>query len=264
MKLHISFLIVILLMLAPQAAVYADAAAIPDGSFNSRYYQHFISSSQHFIVNGADGFTSIKKEPGSSKSLMTIENGTIIFIERTCLYSGEYWGFTNIVEQNRIRAFGWVKMGSLLVIPDHSAFKAKYSGEFYNCFGTFSAAEGVDTMIVWPWPGSGIALQTVDISVNRPMLSYAYMDEEGREWGLIRNFNYITIDTWVCISDPMNPDIPAFNPDPAPKAWEPDTLHVDVGKYSNALSRFTLLLIITIVSALIAATVFLIKKARRK
>src|SRR5215469_2087459 len=59
-----------------------------------------------------------------------------------------------------------------------------------------------------------------------------YKDSEGREWGKVGYYADVGggsyVSGWVCLGDPGNSDIPAFNPAPKPKKWSPD----DIVKYS--------------------------------
>ena len=45
-----------------------------------------------------------------------------------------------------------------------------------------------------------------------------FTDDEGRDWGYVSYF-YGFRDFWVCLNDPSNPNIPAFNPAPEPSLY---------------------------------------------
>jgi len=70
---------------------------------------------------------------------------------------------------------------------------------------------------LWSWPGSGKKSGTFDVSgffgadeTNMNIGDTVYIDKDGREWSYMSYF-YGYRDIWVCISDPSNTDIPAFN-----------------------------------------------------
>ena len=79
-----------------------------------------------------------------------------------------------------------------------------------------------------------------DFEIKDISIAYAYRDQQGRIWGFTymsyshRSYPSPYIDNrpyyvnrsltgWVCLSDPSNGDIPAFNPAPLPTKWRPDS-----------------------------------------
>jgi len=74
----------------------------------------------------------------------------------------------------------------------------------------------------WMGPGSGNPLYTFkDVDADTAHVYPAYKDTEGREWGYIPYFCG-SRHIWICLSDPVNRDIPAFNPAPEPILWSPN------------------------------------------
>jgi hypothetical protein len=152
-------------------------------------------------------------------------------------------------------------MNELLVLYDHVAFDDEYSASFYTYTGDYDEIKAAGSVILWQWPGSGIALWTTDyLDTVNFSVSYAYMDEQGREWGFI-GYLYGHRNIWVCLSDPLNSNIPIFNPTPEPAEWVPDTLHTDILQHGGEQGSEipTLAVIVVLVTALVAGTAMLIK-----
>ena len=270
LKRLITFMILIccFLLISVQIA-RADLILPPDNDFYERYKSQCIYLGRSFTVNSADGFVSVQKEPGSPEEMTTLENGEIIYVEYSCFFNGDFWGITSFLNSDKNsdlwRLSGWVKMDQLLVLYDYVAFEEDHPGEFYIYDGDYEAIRETGAMIAWAWPGSGTVLWTVeDVDTENFYVLHAYMDEEGREWGFVTYF-YGSRDIWVCLSDPLNRDIPAFNPDPGSGPWESETVHTEILETENWQAEtapedeFPLpVLIIILVALLVIGTVVLI------
>ena len=117
-----------------------------------------------------------------------------------------------------------------LIVYDYKSFEKAYGNEFYPYDGDFKALIDANLIVFWTWPGSGEYyhifgppykdeflerwLQTPSSSFH--LVTHAYTDEDGREWGFIQNVRSDFRNMWWCLSDPANMDIPAFNKAPAP------------------------------------------------
>jgi len=133
-----------------------------------------------------------------------------------CLYGGEFWGFT-------YEFSGWIKLDQMLVMYDYVAFEEDHRDEFYPYDGDFTQIKEARSAIAWAWPGSDAHIWTYeDLETENFRVSYAYKDNEGREWGFV-TYLYGGRNIWVCLSDPLNRDIPAFNPAPEPMPWVAET-----------------------------------------
>jgi len=112
-------------------------------------------------------------------------------------------------------------MNQILVCYDSISFEEEFSDKFYTYEGDFSELINSEAFICWNWPGSGVPWSTWEnigdsnIEFLNRRVSYAYKDIDGREWVLIID----RPDFWICLSDPLNPDIPAFRPAPDPAVW---------------------------------------------
>ena len=209
------------LLIMPASIAFADVIIEPENDF---YYEHqdkMVYLARSFVANGDLGSVKVVKEPGAKDSTSSFDNGVILYVQYSCLYDGEYWGYILGPE-------GWVKMDQLLVLYDYVAFYEDHAGEFYNYTGDFSEIQKAKSAVVWPWPGADEYLWTLsDINPDSFGVAYAYKDSEGREWGFI-NYYYANRDIWVCLSDPLNKDLPVLSPAPAPSKWVSETKHIDI------------------------------------
>lgn len=258
-KQALLLLITLCLLLTPTLAAYADIIAAPDNDFYDRHRNECVLLGRSFAVNGGNGFVSLKKAPGSGGELAVIENGEIIYLEYSCLYKGDYWGLTSFDNPDKTsrqwRLYGWVKTDQLLVLYDDVAFEEDHLADIYLYRGDYAAIKETKAAIAWPWPGAGAILWTVEgLDAASFRVAYAYRDAEGREWGMV-TYLYGSRDIWVCLSDPLNRDIPAFNPEPAPTLWVSETAHTDIGISQNP----TLALIIGLVALVVFGTAVLIR-----
>ena len=250
-KYLVSFLTICFIFLNT-VTVRADIVVEPANNFYEKNSEKCVFLGRNFRVNGEDGKVPVKKAPNSNINVKTLENGETIYVEYSCLYDGEYWGIVTygIGENN-----GWVAMNQLLAIYDYVAFEEEHFSEFYQYTGDFKEIKKADEVAVWAWPGSGNSLSSIrDIDMGNFYVSYTFRDGQGREWGFIP-YLYGSKNFWICISDPVNRDIPAFNPEPTPMKWESDTVHTEIPKTDNNL----IILITALVGALVAGTAILIK-----
>ena len=253
MKRLVFCLILCTLLITPLLA-YADVLIEPVEPENNFYKQHqdqIVYLGRSFIANGTGDEVSVKKAPGSLSNVGKLKTGENVYVDYSCLYNGEYWGL--IISYNG--KTGWVKMEQMLVLYDYIAFEEEHIDDLYYYNGDYAEIKESHAAIAWPWPGADAPLWTVeDLDVENFRVPYAYQDDEGREWGFVP-YLYGSRNIWVCLSEPLNRDIPVFNPTPAPLAWESETAHNDIGKSGNP----TLVIIIILVVILVISTIILLK-----
>jgi len=250
MMKRLLLLFMLFLILAPPLTASADVLIEPDNSFYKQYSTQCVYLGRNYCTNGADGSIDLKKEPGAKGEICQIKNNEILYAEYSCLYDGEYWGLTTFAGES-----GWVKMDQLVVIYDYVSFEEEHLDEFYQYTGDFSEIKEAGAAIVWAWPGSGKSLWTIsDLDAETVHISRAFKDEQGREWGFVP-YLYGSKNFWVCISDPVNRDIPVFNPEPEPVKWETETEHTEIEKNDTTM----IALIVILVAGLVAGTAILIK-----
>jgi len=221
----------VLFLFMPPLIVRADAVMGNDFEFKNRDKTEPLNRS--FYVNGPNGRASAKEAPGSKTEVTSYENGRIIEIASVYRHRGTYWGITPMGHAYYMP--GWFLMDDLLLYYDRKDFEDEHKDEFYDYTGDFEVLWTSEEFYIWRWPGSDRAIYKYEVdeyagldeSAIHP--KYAYMDENGREWVYIRIWDgfvaslsrYGSADGWVCMSDPSNNDIPAFNPAPESRKWTP-------------------------------------------
>ena len=229
--------------------VSADVVVQPENAFFASHRNDCIYLGRDFIANGLDGFVAVHDTPDAKDNGLTIENGEVLRLEFSCLYEGVFWGFAE-------RHSGWVKIdGQLSVLYDYVAFQEAHVEELYHYEGDYAALNETKAAAAWPWPGADAPLWTIeDLDMAHFSTLYAYQDAEGREWGFV-TYLHGSPNVWFCLSDPLNRELPAFNPAPAPMPWESDTAHTDIAKTETP----AVLLIVVLVAGLVVGTAVLIK-----
>ena len=223
------FALIICILLIP--AVNARADVVWSNDFFNRNKDDTEPMNRSFIVNGADGYVSAKEAPGSDKEAFAYENGMMIIIGSTYLDHGRYWGIPPIGHAyNNMQ--GWFLMDEMLMIYDHIDFVAEHQEELYDYTGNANRVLRGDEYFVWRWPGSDmekLCYSTEYVSNSDFKATYAYKDNEGREWAYFRImgggpqggglYAINAASGWICLDDADNGQIPAFNPAPDPIVW---------------------------------------------
>jgi len=254
MKKRIIAILTVCFLLMSSFAAYADIIVEPENDFYSRHKSHIIFLGRSFSANGADGFASVRKEPDAKKEIAKLQNGEVTYVQYSCLYDGDLWGFT--FEHN-----GWIKMDQFLVLYDYVAFEEDHLDEFYDYSGDYAGIKESRSAIAWPWPGAEAPVWTfADLDIDSLRAFCAYKDDEGREWGFI-TYLYGSRNVWICLSDPLNRDIPVFNPAPAPAVWVSETFHNDIWQYVDSQKNESsmIVVIIVLVAVLVLGTAVLIR-----
>ena len=239
----------------------ADVIAGPRyGDFLYAHQKEVQWLNKSFYANGKNGSLTFYEAPGSKNVTATIENGEIIYFTGMYDYEGKMWGISY--------DYGWAPMSQLLFVYDYHAFADEYKNEI-NTPGDEDKAslKTGDTVVAWSWPGSGVKL-TVGVLMktafyNTNQAFRVYNDGQGRRWAYVRSLycdsgNYN--DVWVCLSDPTNENIPAFNPAPEPAP-------LDFGDTNASGGLSPLVLAIILVAAVAVWTALLIRvfwKPKRK
>ena len=266
MKRVVGFLMLLLIMM-PLVA-YADVIAEPKNDFYEQHQSRIVYLGRSFAANGESGGVSVKKAPNAKSEVAKLLNGEVAYIEYSCLYDGEFWGFTRygasqITFGDKFDSrYGWVKLDQMLVLYDYVAFEEDHFDELYPYNGDYDAIKETRAAIAWSWPGSDAPLWTIeDLNMENLRVAYAYRDAEDREWGFV-TYLYGSRNVWLCLSDPLNRDMPVFNPAPKPYLWESETFHIDIRHYTDEQENDpTIIFIIVLVVALVTATAILIQIA---
>jgi len=232
-----------------------------DNDFFNQYRNDCVYLGRSFCANGD---IAVKSAPSADDEIAVIENADIAYIDYSCLYNGDYWGFTSFYTKEYPTSiwYGWVKIDDRFsVLYDYVAFGEEHFEEFYTYSGGYEQIRATRAALAWGWPGADAPLWTIeDIDTESFSVLYAYKDEQGREWGFSA-YLYDSPNVWFCLSDPLNRDIPAFNSEPAPARWVSDTEHKDIAEAEKAKKSedSAVMLIIILVAALAVGTIVLIK-----
>ena len=256
----IVFLLICIMALMPHIA-YADVIFEPtdvredlESDFLRHNRNHILNLARTFLTNGEGGSVAVKAEPGAMREMTTIQNGVLVYMNYSCLYDGEFWGFS-------YEHLGWMRLDQMLVLYDYVAFEEDHLDELYIYYGDFAELAQAGAAIIWPWPGADAPLWTIEgLDAENFSVEFAYRDAENREWGFLI-YLYGSRNVWICLSEPLNRDIPVFNPAPSPMPWESDTEHVDIKLYiEQRESEMTIIyIIIALVAILVVSTMVLIR-----
>ena len=219
----IAFLIILLVFspALPAPAARADMIYEPNNEFYLQNKQACVKLDRTFIANGKDDSVSLKAKPGANKKISSYGNRTEFLISYTYDLNGEIWGLAEI---NNVA--GWIPLSQLLLLYDYLSFQQEHQDELHFFVGSMDLLTEADEIVLWTWPGSGRQISTLGqpykdnvFADAYKLVVCAYTDADGREWGYFNSKYWPHI--WVCLDDPSNPDIPAFNPASEPVLWYP-------------------------------------------
>jgi len=241
----------LLTLLCMAAAVFSARADVV--IFDPFYYQNSdgvervargFDGYKQFIIDSPNGFILARKHPALKEGTETsfthygrggydddfpakltksgefyFDNGDIIYIDGIYIYNGEYWA--TLMPSHTYQPVGWVCMDDLLMCYNREDFIKNNEDMFYPYEGDFDLILSATRLVEWQWPGSDKEKRVIEKNIDKfANVHYAYMDEDGREWG------YTTYSRgWICLSDPSNMSIPSFYPAPAPIKWSPDGVY---------------------------------------
>jgi len=256
------FAAVLALLLMPSLQfAHADLIVGPSNDFWHRHASDIIYLKRSYIVESPGGTLDAVSEPGSSLATALLSNGDEVYIEHLYKHRGAYWGYviSRVVDGNDYRVDGWVPMDRLLVIYDHISFAEDNGKSFKPYTGDSAWLSGVDEVVLWAWPGSGLEVECYyppDFA-SYSGFSSVYTDIEGRDWAFVP-YRYDIENVWVCLSDPANHNISAFNPAPPPVPWSGQ-----IGGGSSVLQDVILWVIISLIVAVVVVTAFLVIRLRK-
>jgi hypothetical protein len=199
-------LIMSLLMVKP---VNADVIWTPNDDFMNEHYQECEQLERMYIANGGEGYVEIKKNPKSKETVANVENGTEFYVSFTYKDDKDrVWGVVEYQDST-----GWIIMEKLAVIYDDISFMEEHKGDIQAYRGEFDDFDpGEELIQFYQYPGSGTPQSAMNLQEERPEFDYAYEDSEGRLWGHV-NY-YYAHRGWICLSDPINANIPGSKEEP--------------------------------------------------
>ena len=260
--------LLVLCLLATVAS--ADVLLELDDDFWETHQEECEYLYRAYTVNGKDGYAALWESPVSSRQRETVPNGEQVSGNWLYTADGETWLAVQSGEINNqgyevIR--GWIRLSDCVAVPDYLSFEAAYGEEFVPFDPAYSDAfDGVPEAILWSYPGSGVVeADGVDTRWWTEGTSAAdafdtcWFDSEGRFWGYTA-YCYGIRNTWVCLSDPGNAEIPA---DPAvqEKLTETDIVYPaaeELPEPSGGVTALTVGLVagVAVVSALLIVLLF--------
>jgi hypothetical protein len=245
----LSLLLGVTLVLAAFAPiVQADVLFYPPNNFFENHIDECTRDDHSYYVNSRDGYVYLRRDPASSLLLGSAQNGDRLFVYYHYEYRGESWGLTEVDDDTGNGA--WVAMGDLVAVYTYETFASEHEYEFREFDGQLEDLGLGDDVVLYTWPGSGSVFRGYGYDPYdwRPL--YTYDDASGRQW-LALGFMYPGIDdAWMCLDDPSNPSITAFNPSPEIgfyPAVEPNVPKVDPLVMISCVIGVTLLVAASIV-----------------
>ena len=274
-------LIVIVFWLSSQISVYADV--VWGNTFLEQNRNHTIPVDRTFQANGPMGHINLVEKPGLSKVLVKYENGRNITIGHAYRHMGKYWGIQRVSHLSG--TMGWVPMDQLLLFYDSIDFINDHQNEVHDFNGRLDFLLNVDSLYIWKWPGSDREKIIYDnserfLDENALYGRYSYVDSEGREWvftmlwgGIDRQGGMqpgplpgeMRAEGWICIDDPQNGQIPAFNPAPEPVIWSPQAGYSITHEQRQSETQLSLIYVVfaaAIAVVIVSIVILLIRKNR--
>jgi len=253
-------LVLAVVILLPYATALADVLVEPDDSFYRKNSNRMRVVNRSFYANGESGYITLVREPNSSREVLSLENGKHIYIMFSYDDNGTVWGVAEInISETETRRYvtGWVQMSQLHPVYNSGMFYNENRDNFIDRQFNLSMIDPDGEVLLWTWPGSGKTNGTLNIDnfsreIDEEAGNTMYIDKDGREWGYITYF-YGYRDVWICLTDPSNPDIPAFN-----KAPEPNLYPAPNPDSTPTTNSSSLILAATLVSLVVTLSLVLI------
>ena len=218
-KFIMAVIIIVIFSLFPVMSLRADVLATPmDNDFYNKHAEECAGDGRNYYVNGRQGYVTLQTAPGAAKTVMSVENGTVAYLSVTYKQGGTEWALVMLISYDIPYdkwPSGWVPKDQMVLKYDVTSFDNDHKADLYQYTGDFDTVNTAGKYIVWSWPGSGQIIESFVISNPSNEISFvynAYDDADGRVWGEWAK-------GWICLSDPANDNIPAFNPPPVPSLY---------------------------------------------
>jgi hypothetical protein len=264
-RIVITSLLLLILCLSLTPAAFADVIINPVNDFFEEHYEECQFLGRYFYVNSKDGGVSVRQAPDSDRVFTWLANGTVALIQYTYGEGSEAWGAMIFGDWDG--GDGWIPMEELALKYDQRSFVEEHEAEIYDYSGDSYSELGDGDVVFYTWPGSGEVAMTLEAEMrggesDSSMLraDKAYIDGEGREW-LQFPYVYASRNNWVCLAEPGNASIPAFNAGP-----EPSLYPASAAPAGDAISPLTLSIVLVAVVVVVTAVLIKIfwKPAKRE
>lgn len=194
-------------------AALADVIPEPYDDFYAAHARECVHLARRYTANSPEGYVTLYKAPDSLRETATVRNGSVLSSGFYYQKGGETW-LAIWDEGSHMELMGWVRDSDCVAVPDYLTFQAQHGEEFFPFDDSLGKAlEGTESVVLWTYPGSGeVAWEACPTSwFQDPGAAFSdcWEDGEGRVWGFcVYAMGYR--NTWVCLSDPADPDLPAL------------------------------------------------------
>lgn len=267
---RIALILMVVCLLA--GAVSADVLIELDDPFWETHQDDCDYYFRAYTVNGVEGYAPLWESPGSAKQVEVLKNGEQVagnwhYTDGDTVWCAVQSGEMNDNGYEKVR--GWIRVSDCEPVPDYLSFAEVHGSEFTEFDPAYEhALDGVETMVLWKYPGSGIVEDPgVDTAWAEGMqmselFSQCWTDPEGRFWGFV-SYCYGIRNTWVCLSDPANAEL-----EPDPEVLEQKELYPpaeELPSPENGVSTLAVVLVacVVLVSAGLIAVLIRRKRTRR-
>lgn len=251
-----AFLAALLFFLLPVQAG-ADVITEPEDSFYRRHAEDCDGLYRWYQANGEAGYTAMLDQPGGHV-VANIKNGTELFLSHVYRGNGE-WGYTEqdassegFAAARKGGISGWINLSHLRPVYDSVAFREDHAQEILPFQGELGGLLAAERVQLWKYPGAPFQEDAWIAGLDDGFqLAGSYTDEDGRLWGWVGYYRGWR-DTWVCVSEPENPNLPVKMPEQQPlyPAAEPPV--------PKGYLPFILAAVLVVLAA--AATLFLLRR----
>lgn len=209
MKRLWTMLLIIAMLAALTAPVYADVLWEPDNSFYEKHHEDCEYLGRRHMVNSPEGYITVWDAPDGSMVKGQFENGAKLWVY--WLY--ENWGVIGHRDGEE-RIEGWVDMDEMTLLYDHTAFAEDYADRIKPYNGEFADYKGTDKVFnFYEYPGAPEISHWLKATTKmvpeltgiyddgESVIQSVFVDENGLTWGYL-GYYYGRLNAWFCLDDP--------------------------------------------------------------
>ncbi|MBQ9924924.1 MAG: hypothetical protein IJO51_02770 [Clostridia bacterium] len=209
MKRSWTWLLIIAMLAALTAPVYADVLWEPDNAFHRNHRDECEVLDRRYLVNSPEGFVTVWDSPNGSLVQGQFENGTKLHV----YYLYENWGIITWYGED-YNVEGWVDMDEMTLLYDHTAFAEDYKDQIKPYNGEFADYKGTDKVFnFYEYPGAPEISHWLKATTKmvpeltgiyddgESVIQSVFVDENGLTWGYL-GYYYGRLNAWFCLDDP--------------------------------------------------------------
>ena len=209
MKRLSTLLLIIAMLAALTAPVYADVLWEPDNAFHRNHRDECEVLDRRYLVNSPEGFVTVWDSPNGSLVQGQFENGTKLHV----YYLYENWGIITWYGED-YNVEGWVDMDEMTLLYDHTAFAEDYKDQIKPYNGEFADYKGTDKVFnFYEYPGAPEISHWLTATTKmvpeltgiyddgESVIQSVFVDENGLTWGYL-GYYYGRLNAWFCLDDP--------------------------------------------------------------